>query len=128
MSKKFKEKYQVEFEIRSSPKILYSFISNASGLSEWFADDVTERDGQFIFSWDGTLSKAKLVSRKDNQSIRFHWLEDKEDTFFEMEIVKDDITGDIALMITDFAVNGEQESGKRLWEAQINTLRQIIGS
>lgn len=128
MSKKSKEKYQVEFEIRSSPKILYSFISNASGLSEWFADEVNERDGIYSFEWEGSDAKAKLISKKENQSIRFHWLEDKEESFFEIEILKDDITGDIALLITDFALLSEQESGKRLWETQIHNLRQIIGS
>ena len=128
MSKKSKEKYQVEFEVRSSPKILFNYISTANGLSEWFADDVHERDGVFTFSWDGTDNKAKLVSRKDNHSIRFHWIDDKEDTWFEMEIVQDEITGDIALLVTDFAPKADQDSGKRIWESQVHTLRQIIGS
>lgn len=128
MSKKNKEKYQVEFEIRSSPKILYNFISNASGLSEWFAEDVNEREGIYNFKWDGSDAKAKLLSKKDSQGIRFHWLGDQEDTYFEMEIVKDEITGDIALLITDFALKEDQEAGKRLWEAQVQTLRQLIGS
>ena len=128
MSKKVKERYQVEFEVRSSPKILYNFISNASGLGEWFADDVNERDGIFTFKWEGSDAKAKLLSKKDNHSIRFHWLEDKDDSYFEMEIVQDEITGDIALLITDFAPKSEHDAGKRLWEAQVQTLRQIIGS
>jgi hypothetical protein len=126
--KKEKEKYQVEFELRSSPKILYNFISNASGLEEWFAENVVERDGIFSFKWEGSAAKAKLLSKKDNHSIRMHWLEEKDDSYFEMEIVQDDITGDIALLITDFAPKSEQDAGKRLWEAQVQTLRQILGS
>lgn len=128
MSKKIKEKYQVEFEIRSSPKILYNFISNANGLSEWFADDVNERDGIYSFVWEGSDAKAKLISKKENQSIRFRWLEDKEDTYFEMEIIQDGITNDIGLLVTDFALKADQEAGKRLWETQVQNLRQIIGS
>ena len=128
MSKKIKEKYQVEFEIRSSPKILYNYISSPSGLSEWFADDVNERDGIFSFQWEGSDAKARLISRKEFHSIRLHWMEDKEDTYFEMEIVQDGITGDIALLITDFALKADQDAGKRLWETQILNLRQIVGS
>ena len=128
MTKTIKEKYQVEFEIRSSPKILYNYISNANGLSEWFADDVNERDGIFSFTWEGSDAKAKLISKKENHSIRLHWMEDKDYTYFEMEIVQDGITGDIALLITDFAVKSDQEAGKRLFETQILNLRQIIGS
>jgi hypothetical protein len=128
MPKSNKEKYQVEFEIRSSPKILYNFISNPSGLGEWFADDVNERDGIYSFTWEGSDARAKLISKKENQSIRFQWLEDKDGAFFEMEIVQDDITGDIALLITDFAPKADQEAGKRLWETQCLKLKQIIGS
>ncbi|HQV00603.1 MAG TPA: START-like domain-containing protein, partial [Bacteroidia bacterium] len=40
-----KQKFQMEFEMRSSPKILYNYISTASGLSEWFADDVRVKEG-----------------------------------------------------------------------------------
>lgn len=128
MTKTVKEKYQVEFEIKSSPKILYNYISNANGLSEWFADDVNERDGVFSFVWEGSDAKAKLISKKEHHAIRFHWMEEKEDTYFEMEIVQDGITGDVALLITDFAAKSDQEAGKRLWETQIMSLRQIIGS
>ena len=128
MTKKVKEKYQVEFEVRSSPKILYSFISNANGLGEWFADDVNERDGIFTFKWEGSDAKARLLFKKENHSIRFHWLEDKDDTYFEMEIVQDDITGDIALLVTDFALKADIETSKQLWETQLLKLKQIIGS
>ena len=33
--------YQLEYPLNSSIKILYERLSTISGLSEWFADDVT---------------------------------------------------------------------------------------
>ena len=35
------EAYQFEFEIKASPKVLYPYLSTASGLQQWFADKVT---------------------------------------------------------------------------------------
>ena len=32
-----KTKYKFEFPMKASPKMLYSYISSASGLGDWFA-------------------------------------------------------------------------------------------
>lgn len=123
-------KYSIEFEIKSSPKILYNYLSNASSLEEWFADKVTIREGDFIFHWDGSEQRAKIVSKKDNQLIRYKWVnEDKKDeSFFQFEIIQDEITGDVALIITDFAEEDEKEANMLLWNSQIHNLMHIIGS
>ncbi len=106
-----KIKYSLEFEIKSSPKILYNYLSNASGLEEWFADKVNIREGDFIFSWEGSEQRARIVSKKDNQMIRYKWIDgEKEDeTFFQFEIVQDEITSDVALIVTDFSIPEERE-------------------
>ena len=123
-------KYSIEFEIKSSPKILYNYLSNASSLEEWFADKVTIREGDFIFHWDGTEQRAHIVSKKDNQLIRYKWVTDdkKDESFFQFEIIQDEITGDVALIITDFAEDSEKEANSLLWSSQIHTLMHIIGS
>ena len=123
-----KEKFQIEFEMHCSPRILFNFLSTPSGLSEWFADDVTIRDGVFTFKWSGSESKAKIIHKRDNQLVKFKWLDDSEEGFFEFEILTDDLTSDVALLITDFAVPDDLEESKRLWDTQIHNLRQIIGS
>jgi uncharacterized protein YndB with AHSA1/START domain len=127
---KKKLKYSIEFEIKSSPKILYNYLSNASSLEEWFADKVTIREGDFIFHWDGSEQRAKIVNKKENQVIRYKWLtEDKKDeTYFQFEIMQDEITGDVALIITDFAEEDEVDANKLLWNSQIHALMHIIGS
>lgn len=130
LKSKKKEKYTLEFEIKSSPKILFNYLSNASSLEEWFADKVTLREGDFIFHWDGTEQRAKVISKKENQMIRFKWVNEdkKDDTYFQFEIVQDELTSDVALVITDFAEEDEKEANTLLWNSQIHSLMHIIGS
>jgi uncharacterized protein YndB with AHSA1/START domain len=126
-----KEKFEMEFEVNSSTSVLFNMISTPSGLSEWFADDVNIKDDLFTFIWDGSVQQARLVGKKKGESVKFQWLNDHEDglkTYFEFAIKVDDLTNDVALMITDFADSDEIEEAKRLWENQIQDLKTTIGS
>jgi uncharacterized protein YndB with AHSA1/START domain len=124
-----KVKFVLEYEIRSSSKILYSFISEPNGLSEWFADNVKVKDHVYTFIWDdGEEQKAKLLSFKENKFIKFHWVDDEPYTFFEMEIVKDELTNDVALVITDFALAENLKDRSQIWDIQIDTLLHVIGA
>jgi hypothetical protein len=123
-----KVKYQLEFEFRSSPKILFNCLSDAGGLAGWFADEVKTKDSIYTFVWEGGESYAKLVGLKDLHLVRFQWLDDTDGTYFQFEIKEDDITTDIALEITDFANPGEKETAMRLWESQVQKLRMLLGS
>lgn len=125
-----KEKYQIEFTIKSSTKILYQYLSNASSLQEWFADKVNLREGDYIFIWDGVEQRAKIAGRKENIFIKYKWVTDdkKDDTFFQFDIVQDELTGDVALVITDFAIPEEIKENKMLWESQVHELMHILGS
>ena len=123
-----KTKYQIEFVINASPKILYNFLSTPSGLSEWFADNVNSRGEKFTFFWDGSEEEATLLSKKAGSHVRFQWDEDEgEEVFFEMRIQIDDLTSDLSLMVTDFAEEDEIEEAQMLWESQINKLKSVIG-
>lgn len=124
-----KIKYEMEFPIQASPSLLFQYISTPSGLSEWYADNVNSRGEFFTFIWEGSEEKAKLLSKKSDERIKFKWIED-EDTpyFFELRIQVDDITKDVSLMITDFAEEDEVDEGKMLWENMVSDLKQILGS
>ena len=129
MSMASKNIFQIEFPIRSSLKILFNQISTPSGLSEWFADNVNLNGKNYTFFWDGDEQEAELLTKKNNQSIKFRWSDEPKDTFFELKIVVDDITQDISLIVTDFAEDKEdEEEAKLLWNKQIEKLRQSIGS
>lgn len=123
-----KTKYELEFPIHASPNMLYQYISSASNLSEWFADNVNSRGKIFSFFWDGVEEKAELISFKNNKYVRFKWLDNDDDSFFEINIVVDELTKDVSLVVFDFAEEDEVEEGKMLWESQISDLKQVIGS
>lgn len=124
-----KGKFELEYVIRTSPGILYEFLTSPSGLSEWFADDVNIHDGVFTFFWEGSEQKARLLAFKEEKFVRLQWLDKPEGTYFEFRIEKDELTGDISLMIVDFADEAsDMETSKRLWDSQINTLLNVIGS
>ncbi len=123
-----KIQYEIEYLVHSSAHILYNCISNPSSLEEWFADSVNQKNEFFTFKWDDEERKAKLLSTKKNQFIRWQW-EEKEftNTFFEMRIKMDEMTNDIALIITDFCDEEDEEDARMLWDLAIDDLHRMIG-
>ncbi len=124
-----KIKYEMEFPIQVSPSLLYTYISTPSGMSEWYADNVNSRGEFYTFIWEQSEEKAKLLSKKSPERIKFRWVDDEgTDYYFELRIQVDEITKDVSLMITDYAEEDEVEEGKMLWENMVSNLKQILGS
>jgi len=122
-------KFNIEFVIRSSPKLLYSYLSTPSGLAEWFADNVNARTDKFSFIWDGAEEIAYLLTKKQDRLVRFRWEEKDDDTYWEMKIQVDELTKDLSLIVTDFADDDDEvEESKMFWENQIGELKHVIGS
>ena len=119
----------MEYGINSSPSMLYNYLSSPSGLGEWFADNVDSRSDIFLFSWDQSEEKATLIKKKREEFVRFQWEEDKDSNYyFEMKIEVDELTKDVALIVTDFSEEGEIESSKMYWDNLISELKQVMGS
>lgn len=123
-----KNKIQFEFVINCSPKVLYNRLNTASGLAEWFADDVKVRGKKYTFVWDDSEQVAEMALNKENRLVRFNWLDDEDDAYFEFRITRDELTGDVSLLITDFTEEGEEEETRGLWETQIADLKHVVGS
>jgi uncharacterized protein YndB with AHSA1/START domain len=124
-----KIKFEIEFPIHASPQLLYQYISTPSGLSEWFSDNVNLRGELFTFIWDDSEEQAKLVSKKNEERVKFKWVEDEDPkTYFEIKIQVDEITKDVSLIVVDFSEEDEVEESKMLWENQISSLKQVLGS
>ena len=123
-----KKKFNIEYEIKSSPRILYTFLNEANGLAQWFADDVNVKDQIYTFTWDGEKQNAKLVAIKENKLVRFKWMEDEPQCYFEMEIIQDELTNDVALSITDFATEETIAERKLIWDNQIDYLISTLGA
>lgn len=126
-----KEKYELEFILNSSPRILEKMFSSPDGLGEWFADDVSVKDDVYTFSWDGSSEQARLIHHKLQSRIRFKWLTDEEegiDTYFEIGCNVDPITNQVVLNVTDFAMPEDKESAILLWNQQVTDLKRILGA
>jgi uncharacterized protein YndB with AHSA1/START domain len=123
-----KKKFNLEYEIKSSPRILYTFLNEPNGLTQWFADDVSVRDQIYTFTWDDEQQKARLLAIKENKLVRFRWIDDDPQYYFEMEILQDELTNDVALSITDFATEETLNERKLIWNNQIEYLVSTLGA
>jgi uncharacterized protein YndB with AHSA1/START domain len=125
-----KLKLQLEYILNCSPKVLFNRLSTASGLSEWFADDVRVKGNLFTFVWEDDDQVAEKKNHKENKMVRYEWTEglSKDDNYFEFVIAQDDLTNDVSLLITDFADEDEKESTTDLWNTQVSKLKQLLGS
>ena len=123
-------KFEMEFPIKVSQKLLFQYISTPSGLSEWFSDNVNSRGEIFVFIWDDSEESAKLIRKTNNEKIQFQWLDDEHtDYYFELRIQFDEITKDVSLIVTDFAEDEDEvEESKLLWTNQIGDLKKVLGS
>ena len=125
-----KQKIELEFTVKSSVKILYQCLSTSSGLSEWFADDVTIKKDQAKFEWDGSVEEAVILSvRKPTSIIRYQMLDDEgTDYYFEFSIKTDPLNwrrGTYSSQISPRKMRWKSKA--RLWESQIGELRHILG-
>ncbi len=126
-----KTKLELEYIMNCSPKVLFNRLSTASGLTEWFADDVRVKGNFFTFIWGDTDQKAEKKNHKENKMVRFDWVDedlDKDESYFEFVIALDDLTNDVSLLITDFADEDEEDEITNLWNSQVGKLKQLLGS
>ena len=123
-----KQLFTLEYPVRCSPQILYEFLSTPAGLGEWFADKVDERDNVFMFSWNGSVEKAVVVEKEADKFIKYRWLNNPKDEYFEFRIEKSEITNQTILVIKDFAEKSEIKDQSQLWEYQIKELFHRLGS
>lgn len=124
-----KQRYELEFVINTTRRVLYQQIITPEGLAEWFADDVKTESDNYFFSWEGDEESAILIEQREEELVRFQWEEEKEEgTYFQFKINVDPVTNELALIITDFAEAEELEGAQYLWESQVEDLRHTIGA
>ena len=122
-----KIKIQLEYVINCSPKVLYNRLSSASGMTEWFAEDVRVKGKYYTFIWGGSEQTAEMTLHKENRLVRYTWV-DENDTYFEFRITQDELTGDVSLIIIDFTEEDEVDETNELWNTQIADLKHLLGS
>ncbi len=122
------KKIELEYQIRSSASVLFSRLSTASGLAEWFSDNVLVEGSRYTFIWGKTSQSAELLAIRPLESVKFKWLEDDEPSEFEFYIVMGEIIEDLSLIVVDHVEEEEETDVTKLWDASINRLRKAIGS
>ncbi len=125
-----KVKLELEFPVRASASMLYTFLSTPSGLAEWSCDDVESRSDRFVFKWGDSEESAQLVRKRQDTFVQFKWEEDTsaQKFSFEFRIVVDDITLDATLVVTDYVDKSDENEMRMLWNSQIHTLLHTIGA
>ncbi len=124
-------KYELEYILNTSVKTLYPRLSTPSGLSDWFADNVNINDDIYTFFWEGSQESARVLFKRKDKAIRFRWLEDEEEgksVYFEFKVRVEELTNEVALLITDFAEEDEIDDAKALWDKQVNRFRMRLGA
>ena len=124
-----KVKFELEFPVHASPSMLYQYFATPAGLEEWFADKVNSRGKEITFFWDDSEEVAEIITKKNDERIKFKWIESgDDDSYVELRIQVDPLTKDVAIIVTDFADDDEIEEAKLLWENQIEELKHTIGA
>lgn len=124
-----KKKIKIEYTLApASSTILWNAISTPSGLSRWFADNVTRLNKTFMFKWGKTETReAEITNFQTESFIRFHWKDDEPRTYFELKIYYNELTTDLSLEVTDFVEPGEEDDVINLWDSQIEVLKRTCG-
>lgn len=123
-----KQPFTIERTFRSSPVILYDFLTTPSGLIQWFSDSADLNGDIYTFGWNGDEQSAEVLSFDEEEYIRLRWDDEEDDkAFFEYRIKKNEITGETILYVTDYAYKDEIRETISLWESQLNDLKKCIG-
>ncbi len=129
-----KSLFTADYEIHASVKMLYPYIQSASGLSEWFADDVkiNNNDKSLTFFWDNEEHRARQVAHRTNHFVRFEFFpeneNDKEDpSYLELRLEANELTQSIFLKIEDYSDFDDQKELSDLWDSLVDTLRKTVG-
>ncbi|MDR0393611.1 MAG: hypothetical protein LBH77_00475 [Tannerella sp.] len=123
-----KEKFHIEYVFdKVSKRSLWNHLTTPPGLSSWFADEVEVKDDTCIFSWNKTKEEAKVTYMKPYICVRYQWADEEENVYFEFRIHTIELTGAVALEITDFAEPSEKMDAISLWDSQVDELKRTLG-
>ena len=121
-------KFKVEELFKSSPAMLYQFITDPACLVRWFCDEADVEGRAYEFSWNGAAEEAKLVETEEDARIRFKWADaDDPAEYLEFRMYKAGVTDQTVLEVVDFCDDDEVKDSRELWETQLKQLRQEIG-
>ena len=123
-----KEKFHIEYVFdKVSKRSLWNHLTTPPGLSSWFADDVNVEGDKYVFMWNKTQENATVIYMKPETCVRYRWEEDDDSVYFEFRLHTIELTGSVALEITDFAEASEKSDSINLWDTQVDELKRTLG-
>jgi uncharacterized protein YndB with AHSA1/START domain len=128
-----KTRFVVEFPINASPKILFPYLATASGLSQWFCDDVRYVEGQRLnFIWDQENHYAEISGQRLNRAVRFVFLGDNrqvlaDPNFLEFTLDSSQVTDEVYLRVIDYSPAHDTDEQQEMWESLVAKLREQVG-
>ena len=129
-----KQKFMGEYSINASRKMLFPYLSTASGLSLWFADDVNINNinKTLIFIVDGEEKIARIDSVKKNRYVKFSFLEDgevrKDHDYLEFRLEINELTQSVFIRIIEYTETDDLEESFQIWNNLLSQLKEIIGA
>ena len=129
-----KQKFMGEYSINASRKMLFPYLSTASGLSLWFADDVNINNinKTLIFIVDGEERIARIDSVKKNRYVKFSFLEDgevrKDHDYLEFRLEINELTQSVFIRIIEYTETDDLEESFQIWDNLLSQLKEIIGA
>lgn len=130
-----KNKFVSDYQINTSKKVIYPYLSTASGLSQWFADDVTiNEDKVFIFVYDGEDHYARPTIMRLNHHVKFEFFDpeaeegtEENHSFIEFKLEENELTQTFYLRVIDYGDTYDDQEQQEIWEGLITILKEIIG-
>lgn len=120
--------FTLEFILRTSPTIVYKFLTTPSCLIRWFCDKV-EIDGEkFVYYWGDEEEVAFLIDDFEDEYLRFRWEEaESNKEFLEFKMKLSDVTRETVFEIVDYCDADEVDDQKQLWTSQIASMKKAMG-
>lgn len=130
-----KIKFVADYQINTSKKIIYPYLSTASGLSQWFADDVIiNEDKIYNFIYDGENHYARPVIMRTNHHVKFEFSdpyeeeeEESDKPFIEFKLEENELTQTFYLRVIEYGDAYDEQEQASIWEGLIGSLKEIIG-
>lgn len=128
-----KNKFVSDYQINASKKILFYYLSTASGLEEWFADEVKiDEDKNYIFHFDNEDHFAKLATIRLNSHVKFEFfdpgdVDSTDHSYIEFKLEENELTQSLFLKVTDYSNEYEEEELSAIWDSLIAKLKEIVG-
>ena len=101
--------------------------------AQWIADDVTvNEDKIYNFIWDNEDHKARMITHRVNNSVKFEYLpeteEDEDDpSSIELKLEVNELTQTVFIHIIEYTDFDDEEEWVDLWDSMVNSLKEIVG-